>query len=70
MLDGMPEGGQENPMMALLMALLGGQEEQKSEPMIVDEMEGSPMVDLTGDQEEEVAMDGDILTQLTQLFAQ
>ena len=71
MFEGMPE--QENPLMDLLMALMGQEggisnPAQPTEPMIVDEMEGSPLVDLSGVEEDPAPQD-DVLSQLTKLFA-
>jgi hypothetical protein len=61
-----------NPqLMEMLMALMGQQEQEPDETItVVDEMQASPMVDLTGEIEEESPVGGDMMAQLMAAFQQ
>jgi hypothetical protein len=57
--------------MEMLMALMGQQEQEPDETItVVDEMQASPMVDLTGEIEEESPVGGDMMAQLMAAFQQ
>jgi hypothetical protein len=72
MFDQMGMGGQKNPLMEMLMALMGQQQGPQAEPeiTIVDEMQASPLVDLTGAEEEESQVGDDTMAQLMAAFQQ
>jgi hypothetical protein len=61
-----------NPqIMEMLMALMGQKEQEPDETItVVDEMQGSPMVDLTGELEDEAPAGGDMMAQLMAAFQQ
>jgi hypothetical protein len=67
-------GGMPNELLEMLMQLMGQNQQPDTTITVLDEMQGAPIVDLTGNTEEEAIYDasggGDMMAQFTKLFTQ